>query len=82
MPILPREFALIVKELDEAETGLINYKVFLDSVYITKMYLKELQLYNTLQEADTEGRGGVTINEMKQILAEFQFPEEALGAAF
>ena len=48
MPILPREFALIVKELDEAETGLINYKVFLDSVYITKMYLKELQLYNTL----------------------------------
>jgi len=35
------------------------------------MYLKELQLYNALQEADTEGRGGVTINEMKQLLAEF-----------
>jgi len=35
------------------------------------MYLKELQLYNTLQEADTQNRGGVTINEMKQILAEF-----------
>ena len=35
------------------------------------MYLKELQLYNVLREADREGRGGVTINEMKQILADF-----------
>ena len=45
--------------------------MFLDSVYVTKMYLKELQLYNTLQLKDTEGRGGVTIAEMKQILTEF-----------
>jgi len=80
--MLQREFDLIVKELDVKETGKINHKVFLNEVYITKMFLKELQLYNTLQEADTEGRGGVTIAEMKQILAEFQFPEEALGAAF
>ena len=36
-------------------------------------------------EKDLEGRGGVTISEMKEILAnseEFQFPEEALGATF
>jgi Ca2+-binding EF-hand superfamily protein len=71
MPILGREFGVICKELDPDETGRIHYKIFLDSVYITKMYLKELQLYNTLQEADTQGRGGVTIIEMKQILAEF-----------
>lgn len=82
MPILPREFAVICKELDPDETGKIQYKIFLDSVYITKMYLKELQLYNTLKEADRDGRGGVTISEMKQILTDFQFPEEALGAAF
>ena len=62
--------------------GSIQYKIFLNEVYVTKMYLKEMQLYNTLQEADTEGRGGVTIAEMKNILAEFQFPEDALGAAF
>lgn len=42
MPMLPREFALIVNELDMAEQGKIHYKTFLDSVYITKMYLKEL----------------------------------------
>ena len=82
MPMLPREFSLIVRELDPRETGQINYKFFLDEVYITKMYLKELELYNTLIESDHEGRGGVTIAEMKQILARFQFPEEALGAAF
>ena len=82
MPILPREFQIIASELDPEETGRIRYKVFLNEVYITKMYLKELQLYNTLQEADTQGRGGVTIAEMKQILAGLEFPEEALGAAF
>ena len=71
MPILQREFELIAKELDTAETGKIRYKLFLNEVYVTKMYLKEMQLYNTLQEADTEGRGGVTIAEMKQIWAEF-----------
>ena len=41
-----------------------------------------MELYNTLQESDTEGRGGVTIAEMKEILTAFQFPEDALGAAF
>ena len=46
------------------------------------MYMKELQLYNTLKEADRDGRGGVTISEMKEILTAFQFPDEALGAAF
>ena len=49
------------------------------------MYLNELTLYNILMEQDTEGRGGVTIAEMKEILAahqDFQFPEQALGATF
>lgn len=48
MPMLPREFGVIVSELDRKETGTINYKIFLDSVYITKMYMQELKLYNTL----------------------------------
>ena len=69
MAMLPREFGVIVDELDPDKTGKIEYKTFLDSVYITKMYMKGLELFNTLQEADKEGRGGVTITEMKQILA-------------
>lgn len=35
------------------------------------MYMKELQLYNTLKSADRDGRGGVTIVEMKEILTAF-----------
>ena len=71
MAVLEREFGMIVKELDPQQRGVIQYKLFLDEVYVTKMYLKEMELYNTLQDADTEGRGGVTIAEMKQILTEF-----------
>ena len=82
MGLSPREFAMLVQELDPNKSGTIQYRVFLNEVYVTKMYLKEMELYNTLQEADTEGRGGVTIAEMKNILSEFQFPEDALGAAF
>ncbi len=48
MPILPREFEIICKELDQDNSNAISYKIFLDQVYVTKMYLKELQLYNTL----------------------------------
>ena len=48
MPPLKREFEVVCKELDPEQTGKINYKVFLDSVYIIKMYLKEMELYNTL----------------------------------
>ena len=49
------------------------------------MYLNVLTLHSILVEQDTEGRGGVTITEMKEILAahnDFQFPEQALGATF
>ena len=80
--MLPREFEELVKELDQKESNVIHYKVFMDSLYVTKMYLKEMELFNTLKESDKEGRGGVTIIEMKQILSNLQFPEEALGAAF
>ena len=69
MGLSPREFAMLVQELDPNNSGTIQYRVFLNEVYVTKMYLKEMELYNTLQEADTEGRGGVTIAEMKNILS-------------
>lgn len=42
MPMLPREFSVIVTELDRENSGKINFKIFLDSVYITKMYMQEL----------------------------------------
>jgi hypothetical protein len=59
--------------------------VFLDSVYVTHMFINELDLYNALLAADVDGNNGVTIQEVQEILRtnpKFNFPKEALGAAF
>lgn len=56
-----RLFKELCLELDPKEHGPIPYQVFLDTLYLTQMYLKEMQLYDTLKEEDKEGKGGVTI---------------------
>jgi Ca2+-binding EF-hand superfamily protein len=78
-------FRELCGELDPRETGKIPYQAFLDTLYITKMYLNEMTLYGILKEADVENVGGVTIQQMKMILKnhpEFELPEEALGSTF
>jgi Ca2+-binding EF-hand superfamily protein len=54
-------FKELCGELDPKQTGMINYQVFLDTLYITKMYLNEMTLYGILKEADVDHKGGVTI---------------------
>ena len=47
--------------------------------------MKEMKLYDTLKEADKDGKGGVTISQMQLILSketDLQMPEDALGATF
>lgn len=78
-------FKELCSELDHKETGKIPYQVFLDTIYITKMFLNEMTLYGVLKEADKEQKGGVTIQHMKEILKkhpEFALPDEALGSTF
>ena len=68
-------------ELDPKQTGQIPYQAFLDTLYITKMYLNEITLYGILKDADVSQKGGVTILQMKEILKthpEFELPDEAL----
>ena len=60
-------FKELCSELDHKETGKIPYQVFLDTIYITKMFLNEMTLYGVLKEADKEQKGGVTIQHMKEI---------------
>jgi hypothetical protein len=36
----------------------------MEAVYLTRMYLKELNLTMVLQQMDTDGKGGVTIRQM------------------
>lgn len=78
-------FKELCAELDPKQTGKIPYQAFLDTLYITKMYLNEITLYGILKEADVGQKGGVTILQMKQILKthpEFELPDEALGSTF
>ena len=42
MPILPREFEMIKNELDQEKKGTIQYRYFLNEVYVTKMFMKEM----------------------------------------
>lgn len=47
-----------------------------------QMFFKELSLAAVLKKMDTAGKGGITIQQMKQLLQvhqDFQFPENALG---
>ena len=49
------------------------------------MYMSEFELHVALKKADKDGQNGVTITEVKEILSTnpaFNFPDEALGAAF
>lgn len=54
-------FKELCTELDPKETGKVPYRVFLDTLYITKMYLNEMTLYQVLKEEDKERKGGITI---------------------
>ena len=77
-----RELDLVIQEIDPSKSGQIDYKLFLDSVYLTQMYIDEMTLYERLKKADTEGQAGVTISEVNAILEDMTFPKEALAAAF
>ena len=49
------------------------------------MYIKEFKLYDLLKQYDTEGKGGVTIGLLNEILIsheEFKFPPDALNSVF
>ena len=64
MPITARLFEELYNEIDPNKKEQIPYMVFVNQVSITKMYLNELELYNTLLKEEPEGVGGVTIKEM------------------
>ena len=64
MPIVQREFEELVAELDPGQTGHVNYDQFMQAVFLTRMYLKELNLTMVLQQLDTQNKGGITIRQM------------------
>jgi hypothetical protein len=54
-------------------------------MFLTQLYIKEAKLYYKLREHDTEGKGGVTIAMLNEILISdesFKFPTNALSSVF
>jgi len=46
----------------------VNYNDFLSAVFMGQMFFKELSLASVLKKMDTAGKGGITIQQMKQLL--------------
>lgn len=64
-------------ELDPSKSGNVPYGEFLNAMFLTQLYIKEMKLYNLLKKYDTQGKGGVTIGLLNEILMsneEFKFP--------
>ena len=40
----------------------------MQAVFLTRMYLKELNLTMVLQQMDTQNKGGITIRQMQELL--------------
>lgn len=54
-------------------------------MYLTQLYIKEAKLYYAMREKDFEGKGGITIGLLKELLMSdenFKFPQDALDTVF
>jgi len=84
MKATEREMRILVKELDQKETGAIEYDEFLNTCICSYIYLKEMKLRQAFARLDTEKSGYISIEQMKDTLssAEFAFPNDALERIF
>lgn len=83
--MIPAEVDELKAELDPKNTGLIPYNEFLAAMFLSQLFIKEAKLYDLLKTYDTEGKGGVTIGFLNEILIsneDFKFPPDALNSVF
>lgn len=62
------ELAEVIKELDPKESGMVMYTDFTGALFLSQLFLKEYKLYDLMKQYDTEGKGGVTIGMLNEIL--------------
>lgn len=61
MKITDREVQKLIEELDQSQTGKVNYKDFLKYSYLCTMYLKHFNLEIMLNDLDKEKKGLITV---------------------
>ena len=85
MKVSEREVELLFKELDDSNSGQINYKDFLKYTYLCHMYLNHYKLEIILNDLDVEKKGLITVSQLDKTLQDsdcFGFSPSALDQVF
>lgn len=61
MKATDREIQTLVDELDSKHEGTIGYEEFLNSCFLSYIYLKEYKLRLLFEQTDKERKGGLSI---------------------
>jgi Ca2+-binding EF-hand superfamily protein len=67
-PFNDQIYKMLMSELDVKNTGNMPYMDFLNSIFLTQLYIKEAKLYNEMKKFDTDNKGGITIGILNEIL--------------
>lgn len=68
MKVTDNEVQLLIQELDKEQQGMINYKEFLKYSYLSHMFIMQIALEGELNQADSDNKGLVTVEQLDQIL--------------
>jgi Ca2+-binding EF-hand superfamily protein len=61
MNATPREIDLLVSELDQKNSGLIEYEEFVNCCYLSYLFQKEYKLRLLFEDCDKEKQGIITL---------------------
>ena len=80
MKCTEREVIKLVQELDNNNTGFVNYNEFLRYSYLCQMYIYHYKLELMIRERDVEGKNLVKVAHLNEILQTeyFGFPPDAI----
>lgn len=80
MKCTEREVRKLVEELDNSNTGFVNYNEFLKYSYLCQMYIYHYKLECLIRERDQASSGMVSVADLDLILQQdnFNFPANAI----
>lgn len=63
-----REVDLLVSELDQKQTGYIEYEEFVNYCFLSYLFQKEYKLRLLFEECDKEKKGIITLSQLRVVL--------------
>jgi len=68
MNATPREIELLVSEMDQKNSGMIDYDEFVNCCYLSYLFQKEYKLRLLFDECDKDKQGTITLTELRLVL--------------